>query len=153
MLLARVGRIPEWRRFAAAGGMEKARRQHVLESVFQGRIHALVWKLVVVLERHRRLADMSEIAEGILRLHDARTNVARGVIQAPFPIGGELIADIAQRLGKRLGVRVVLQPAVRKDLIGGFRVRVGDRVFDGSVASWIEKWRRSVEVAEARASG
>jgi len=42
------------------------------------------------------------------------------------------VADLAQRLEKRTGRKVRTQVKVDKDLIGGVKVVIGDKVIDGS---------------------
>ena len=50
----------------------------------------------------------------------------------------EDVQSLATGLGKRLGKELVLTVKVDEDLLGGFRVRVGDRMFDASLRSQLE---------------
>jgi F-type H+-transporting ATPase subunit delta len=54
----------------------------------------------------------------------------------------EALADIVRdRIGKVLGREAVLESTVDESLLGGLRLRVGDRMIDASVASRLGKMR------------
>ena len=56
-------------------------------------------------------------------------------------VGAEMINSISSRLQAALGGQIDLQASVDADLIGGLVLRVGDTVYDGSVANQLARTR------------
>ncbi len=54
-------------------------------------------------------------------------------VQSAFELSEPQVQDLVQRLEKKTGRKVRTQVSVNKDLIGGVRVLLGDKVIDGSV--------------------
>jgi F-type H+-transporting ATPase subunit delta len=62
-----------------------------------------------------------------------KLNRAEGTITSAEPISAEEVASIEDKLQKRLNKKVKLTAHVDKSLIGGYVLRVGDEVIDGSL--------------------
>ena len=56
------------------------------------------------------------------------------LVKSAAPISNQLRQSIASRLQAMLGREVVLTSEVDPELLGGLVVRVGDTVYDGSLA-------------------
>lgn len=93
--------------------------------------------LQVVLERGRQEV-LPEIVQSFRALALDRQNKVEGVVESASPMSDEDVQSLATGLGKRLGKELVLTVKVDEDLLGGFRVRVGDRMFDASLRSQLE---------------
>ena len=53
-------------------------------------------------------------------------------MHSAFELNDAQLADLVQRLEKKTGRKVKTQVKVDKDLIGGVKVVLGDKVIDGS---------------------
>ena len=49
-----------------------------------------------------------------------------------------VVADIKNKLEKRVGKKIILKIEVNKDIIGGGIVKMGDQIIDGSIKRQIE---------------
>ncbi|WP_332776826.1 F0F1 ATP synthase subunit delta [Polaromonas sp.] len=88
-----------------------------------------------------RLSVLPEIASQFRVLKNAVGGSADATVFSAFPVEGAALADVAamleKRFGRKLNVKVVLDPA----LIGGIRVVVGDEVLDTSVKARLEQMK------------
>ena len=57
------------------------------------------------------------------------------------PVDGEELASMRSQLQEILGREVILHPYTDSEMIGGLRLRIGDNLIDGSVASQLRKLR------------
>jgi len=89
-------------------------------------------------ERIGLLPDVASALEDLRRAHEGREEAH---IESPLPLSDEETSAIAARLGKQLGVTLVPEVTVKPELIGGVRVRVGDTLFDATVAGSLESLR------------
>ena len=60
------------------------------------------------------------------------------------PVSDKLIAQIVDRLKAAVDGQPVLEPLVDPRLIGGAIVRIGDTVYDGSIATELENVRQQM---------
>ncbi len=86
-----------------------------------------------------RLSAAGAIAGALGDLLDARAGCVRGEGVSARPLPADMRTDIERRLGARIGATPVITWTEDSALLGGFRVRVGDRVWDASVATRLSR--------------
>jgi len=81
----------------------------------------------------------AELLPGIQRSYAELRKQAAGIleveVESAWPLGEESQDEVRLALCQATGRRVVLTEKVNPGLLGGLRVRVADRVYDGSLAS------------------
>ena len=96
--------------------------------------------LRIVIE-NGRLSVLPEIALQFRALKNALSGSSDAVVCSAFPIDDAVLAGLSatleSRFGRKLNVKVELEPA----LIGGIRVVVGDEVLDTSVKARLEQMK------------
>jgi F-type H+-transporting ATPase subunit delta len=107
-----------------------------------------------VMARNGRLDCLRETL-GFLRQLD---NAARGRVEVELrtaaPVSNQLLEKVRQRLTAMLGSEVLLTARVQPELVGGLVVRVGDKLYDGSIASRLEQVRtHALETTAAAVRG
>ena len=63
-------------------------------------------------------------------------------VTTAVPVSDEEAAHIADRLGKIVGKRIILDRVVDPSIIGGIVARVGDRLINGSIAGQLAVLRQ-----------
>lgn len=107
----------------------------VIDRSFSGRSSESVLHFLHVLNDHERLALLVPIIRTFERLVDQRKGRVAVNVRSATELDHGARAALEQTLREALGKEPVLDCAVDPDLIGGMIVRVGDRVWDGSL-SW-----------------
>ena len=110
----------------------KPQKVAILEQALAGAPREFVRFLGAVVRRGRQ-GLFAEMAQGYLGLLDRKLNRVRAAVTVARPVDAKLQKQIAARLTEVVGKEVL--PHFHEDpgLLGGVVVRVGDRVFDGSV--------------------
>lgn len=89
--------------------------------------------LLLMLAENKRLEALPAVHEQFELLKAEREGAVDATIESAFPLeGGELNALVAD-LERRFKRKIRPQVTVVKELIGGARVTVGDKVIDGTV--------------------
>ena len=94
-------------------------------------------RLLSALAQHVRLRYLGEVASAFRDQVDRKDGVVRGRVElavSPSPAQVEALTAAFQRL---FASRVELETVVRGELLAGFVVRVGSRVFDGSLLAQV----------------
>lgn len=86
----------------------------------------------VMLDQHHE-KDFEFVIQVFLSSVDELKGILRGKIDTAKPLSPENVSRLEAAFSKRLGQTVVLTQGVEPGLIGGLRVRIKDRIYDGSI--------------------
>jgi F-type H+-transporting ATPase subunit delta len=120
------------------------RRTAVVGELLGGRAHPLTVAIVNFVIEAGRARDLGKIAEELSRFAASERQHVLAEVRSAVPVDEARRARLAEALsratGRSVDVRLVVDPAV----VGGVVARVGDEVFDGSLASRLEEARRQL---------
>ena len=132
------------------------RKRETLRQIFgEDRVSDLVLRFLLVLNDKERLGHLPEIAQAFRDLYwdmigriDVEATTAKPLEDAESQRVIELIRNA-------IGKEAVLRNKVDESMIGGLRLRIGDRLIDASVATRLARMRESLtktgsETARAR---
>ena len=109
-------------------------------------VHQHIRNFFLVLVNHRRAGMIPEIAQAFDELLDARMGYVRIKVQTAHELPRARQDEIGRRFGEISGAQPRLNVEVDPELIGGVIVRVGSRVYDGSVRGQLAALKRRLEV-------
>jgi F-type H+-transporting ATPase subunit delta len=130
--------------FAANYLLPRAARMKVLKALWEEALHPLTWRFIRLLESKRRLGVLDDICAEFVEFEEARRGIVRGRLASAYALAPQEVDDIASHLGRRLGRQVLLQADEERDLLGGYRLRVGDWVYDLSLAARLRMFRQTM---------
>jgi F-type H+-transporting ATPase subunit delta len=107
-------------------------------AILQGRLNGEAENLVRVLAENKRLELLPLIHQQFDALKNEREGVVEAQVQSAFELTAAQLADLVQRLEKRTGRKVRTQVQLNRELIGGVRILLGDKVIDGSARAQLE---------------
>jgi F-type H+-transporting ATPase subunit delta len=87
---------------------------------------------VRVLAEAGRLGLLPEMRTQFETLRNEREGVVEAAVVSAFELSAAQLADVVQRLEKKTGRKVRAKVQLDKELIGGIKVVLGDKVIDGS---------------------
>jgi F-type H+-transporting ATPase subunit delta len=127
----------------------------ILDRTFGGRASQLMMNFLKVLADHDRLSSLREIRKAAHRTYDEMQGLVRVHVTTATPLDDRLTGQITEQLRGMLGGEPKLERVVDPQLLGGIVLRVGDTIFDGSVATHLERIReqminRSVHEIQSR---
>ncbi|HEX7065637.1 MAG TPA: F0F1 ATP synthase subunit delta [Bacillales bacterium] len=99
--------------------------------------------LKVLVDQHREneLADMA-------KEYSAAANEARGIVKATVttavPLSDEEKKRLAEQFGKAIDKKIQLEEKVDREIIGGVLIRIGNRVYDGTVAGKLSRFKQNL---------
>src|SRR5687767_2595441 len=106
----------------------------LLDRVFGRKMSPLLLNFLKVVSQHERLDCLRAIEQAARKLFNQLRHRVEVTVQTAAPISNQLQFTIASRLKGLMKRDVVLTSEVEPDLLGGLVVRVGDTVYDGSLA-------------------
>jgi len=130
-----VGRHGDLREALTDAALPAERKKAVIEELLEERAHPLTVTLVGFLVDAGQASRIGPIAEELAREAAHRSERTLAEVRAAVPLTAAQRSRLADALTKATGHPVELKVDVDPSVIGGVVARVGDEVFDGSVAS------------------
>ena len=117
-----------------------AEKEKVLRRVASG-VSGEPLSLALLMIRRGRPGAIDAMVERFGELVRRERGISLAEVRTAQPLDEEQRAAIAERLGSLTGDRIEMKETVDESLIGGVSVRIGDRLYDASVRSRLERLR------------
>jgi F-type H+-transporting ATPase subunit delta len=119
-------------------------KEQILDRVFGPLVATDMLHFLKVLSRHDRLGLLRQVARLVGKLYSQQCGQATVELRVASEIDDALRNEIRDLLQKKLGKEPMLNVVVDPSLIAGMVVRVGDRVYDGSVYTQLNNARKAM---------
>ena len=121
------------------------KRKAALDKIVKGRVSDLVYRFVMVLANHGRAGRIADVADAF----DALMQDRLGRIEVDmFTVDGkasdDVLATVKARVKAAFAKDAVLHQYSDPNMIGGVKLRIGDQLIDGSVATQLRNMREAV---------
>ena len=118
-----------------------AEKERVLRRVLGRGVAPAAISLVLLMVRRGRPGGIDRMIARFAELLRRERGIVLAEVRTALPLDDGQRAEIAARLRALTGEQVEMDETVDEDLIGGVAVRIGDRLYDASVRSRLERLR------------
>lgn len=146
-LLGLLRREPGLHKLLASPKLNASQRRELIDRLFNGKVSDLMFRFLQVVNRKGRLGDLESILVAFTQLAAEARGEADVDIYVAQPLEGEESRQVAESIGQAVGKQVRLRQHVDPELIGGLKVRVADRLIDGSVATQLKIMKQRLVAA------
>ena len=114
--------------------------------VIAGRIGMFpqVRNFLAVIMDHQRLTELSEILAEYHAVADEQTNMAEAEITSARPLNDQDRAELEAQVSKLAGGRIRATYHQDATLLGGAVVRIGSKVYDGSIRAQLQQLKQKL---------
>lgn len=119
-------------------------KRKVVRAALDGKALPAVAVFLDLLLRKKRLGEFAEIARQFEALVEKKQGIRRVQVSSAVALLPAELDRLQRAIEQRLGGTVRLTTTLDPDLIGGVVVRVGDRLFDGSIENQLERVSREL---------
>lgn len=134
-----LDKLPDFDELLRTPRVAQAEKIALLQRVFSGKLSPLMMNFLKVVAQHERLDCLRAVQGAAHKLLNQMRNRVEVLVESAAPVSNQLQSTIAAKLKQLLGQDVVLTTEVNPDLLGGLVVRVGDTVYDGSLAGKLKQ--------------
>lgn len=143
--LAQVSRDPQVGQLAGDPGLTDEQLFGVLDGMLDADQPEEVKNLLRVVIQNGRIDALPEIARQFRILKNKSEGVADAYIETAFPLTDDELKELLEALAKKFpGVKLHPVVSVEKDLIGGVRVHVGDKLLDASIRARLSQMKTAL---------
>jgi F-type H+-transporting ATPase subunit delta len=116
----------------------------MLDRILGGRVSTMTLNMLKVMARNGRITLIRDVARAARKEWYARSGRIPTQLETANPLDPALELEILTAFAHVLGADPIVTHRVNPDLIAGFVIRVGDRVYDGSVQTQLEHMRHAM---------
>jgi F-type H+-transporting ATPase subunit delta len=139
-----LDRFPKLEQTLNSSLVSQEQKEQMLDRIFGGKASKEVLNFLKVLSRHGRLNLVRQTSRLAKKLHAESRGMTDVEVRTAATLDETMLGEIQNQLRKVLGTEPVLSVKVDSSLIAGIVIRVGDRVYDGSVHTQLERTRTRI---------
>ena len=119
-------------------------KQQVLSDALAGISEYITNTIMLMIERHRT-DEIAHMAEDFVELCNEDKSVAEATVYTTRPITEAEREAISSVFAAKVGKKTLrIENIVDRDIIGGMKLRIGNRIFDGSVSGKLNRLERQL---------
>jgi len=140
-MLARdvLPKVPDAAAVFSSPKVSAEEKGRIIDRIAGGRMQATTTNALHVLARHGRLGMLASVVAAAERLADERDGKRQATFTTAVPLDAAEQARIVSETEKALAATLVPAFVVDPAIIGGLVVRVGDTIYDQSVATGLSR--------------
>jgi F-type H+-transporting ATPase subunit delta len=124
--------------------LSNEKKKEILKEAFAAASTQVQNTLMILIDAHRE-DEILEMAEGFIELANEERGVADAKVYSVRPLSDAerdaLSASFAQKVGKK---SLRIENIVDSNLLGGIKLRIGNRIFDGSLRGKLDRLERKL---------
>ncbi|MBD2868342.1 F0F1 ATP synthase subunit delta [Paenibacillus arenilitoris] len=133
-------------KFLSLPSIDAEKKIALLKSAFGDRVSALVLNTVKLLISRRRQDVIAEVYEAFVKIAGESLGQAHATVYAAKALTAEELAGVTEQFGQITGKTIIAEQVVEPSLLGGIQVRIGDRLYDGSLSGKLERLQKSFKI-------
>ncbi|KMK78276.1 F0F1 ATP synthase subunit delta [Alkalihalobacillus pseudalcaliphilus] len=136
---------PAFAKYLANPKFTKEQKQQFIQSSFQGTLSLEVVNTLRLLVDRKRTDILVPMIDKFVALSYEAQNIAEATVYSAKALTEEEKSQIAQVFAIKVGkAQLLIHNVVNADLLGGLKIRIGDRIFDGSVKAQLNRLERQL---------
>ncbi|MFT8319182.1 MAG: F0F1 ATP synthase subunit delta [Sporolactobacillus sp.] len=123
-------------------------KKELVSGLFENVVGLEVGNLLKLLIDRKRESIIDDVLEAFTHRANEKRGILDVTVTTAVPLDEEEQADLARRLGDVLGKKLKMTVQVNKDIIGGILMRIGDVLYDGTVAGKLAGFKHEIKVGK-----
>lgn len=128
-----VKNLPKFTAFMNNPKIPKDERKETVEKTFENASKPLFNMLLILTDRNL-FEEIESVHSNFLKIYNAHYNQEQVIIESVYELSDEEIQSIGKVFIQKTGLsKLLIENKVNEELIGGIKVFIGTKVYDGSV--------------------
>lgn len=141
--------VPEFERVLVTPTVASERKTQILDAVLDALDTGQpTRRFLHVVQQHYRMQHLPDIAAAYRELVDRSLGRARARVETAVALDAAGRQQLVSVISAIENAEVVANFSERPELLGGFRLQVGSRVFDGSLAGELKRLSKEIEIEQ-----
>lgn len=139
-ILSEVWDSPQLQRFIKEPGFTRKEKAKIIKELGKSLgLGEITLNFLNLLALKGRLEFLKDVVREFERMFEERKRIVRVIVKTPFKLSEETKGKIEEVIRKKSGRNPVIFEDIDESLIGGVKIIVEGKIFDGSARRMIEK--------------
>lgn len=135
---------PELTVFLKSPKLSNEKKKEVLNQAFGSASTYVRNTLMILVDRHRE-GQIAEVADEFINLANDAKGIAEAKVYSVQPLSAEQAEAISAAFAPQVGKQTLqIENIVDSNLLGGVKLRIGNRIFDGSLRGKLDRLERKL---------
>lgn len=131
-------------RFLNAPNIDISVKADVIHKATDGKVSEAVINLLGVLLKNNRQDVLGPVFVEYVKTAGEALGQADATVTSAYALSAPEIELVADHFGKIVNKKIRVQNVVDKSILGGVKVRIGDRLYDGSLSGKLARLEKSL---------
>ena len=145
MMLAAVSDLAELKRLLESPVVETRKKTAILVSLFEGKVGDLALDFIRLVTGNNREDYLAAICRHYIKLYKEEKGIKMASIETATQLTNEIRQEMLAIITRTFNAEIELQEEVKKELIGGFVLRVEDKQLDSSVKGKLGRIKKELQ--------
>lgn len=120
------------------------KKMDVLKTSFGAELSELVYNTLQLMINRNRQSVIVNLFDCYVKIAGEATGQAYAVVYTAKALTDAELAQVATQFEQVTGKKIVAEQRMKAELLGGIQVRIGDRLYDGSLSGKLERLQKSL---------
>ncbi|WP_442602559.1 F0F1 ATP synthase subunit delta [Paenibacillus sp. KN14-4R] len=135
----------EFMQILSQPNIDVTKKTALLAAVFEGKVSEVVLNTLQLLVTRGREEILNSMLVDYVKIANDALGRANATVYTPFVITAAQEQEIADQFSRITGKTVHVQSVIKPELLGGIQVRIGDRLYDGSLSGKLNRLQKSLK--------
>lgn len=124
--------------------LSKEKKKEILSTSFSSLNPIILNTLLLMVDRHRQ-DEMIAVADTFIELANEERGIEEADVYSIRPLSDDEKAALSSSFAAKIGKKSLeIENIVDSNLLGGLKIRIGNRIFDGSLQGKLERLERQL---------
>ncbi|WP_438447494.1 F0F1 ATP synthase subunit delta [Gorillibacterium sp. sgz5001074] len=148
-VLSLIQEQPDLETLLNSPNIDTSAKTGLLKQIFAGSLSDLALNTLVLLVERKRSELIPAVYEQFVKIANEASGRADATVYSAMALSEEEATAIAARFTNLTGKAIHVTNIVDSSLLGGIKVRIGDKLYDGSLSGKLERMEKVLEVTQA----
>ena len=145
MILTAVSDLAEVKSLLESPVVETRKKTAILVSIFEGKIGDLALDFIRLVTGNSREEYLAAICRHYIKLYKEEKGIKMTSIETATPLTDTIRMEMVAIITRAFNAEIELKEEVKKELIGGFVLRVEDKQLDSSVKGKLGRIKKELQ--------
>ena len=124
-------------------------KSDLIQQIFGSSVSEPVLNTIQLLIERRREETLEAFAQIYSKIANEALGQASAIVYSPVQLTDAELSSITSTFGKLTGKQIRVESVLDKSLLGGIQVRIGDRLYDGSLSGKLQRLQKTLNQSQA----
>lgn len=144
-----LGENPDFNLLLHHPNIDQSRKVELLRTLFENKISEALFSTLVLLLKKGRESILTDLSRSYTQIANEALGQASASVYTAFPLTEDEERQIAVSFSKLTGKKIKVESSTDPGLIGGIKVRIGDRLYDGSLSGKLDRLEKNLMQSKA----